>query len=84
MLKLQVELVDGTIPVSEMKDGDIGVIIYWSTSRYIGRIVQRYCDCLLTVGAESGCGWGEYFKSPYVNSGCRVRILEKSETLVVE
>ena len=84
MLRLQTEPVDKTIPASQMNDGDIGVITSWNALDYIGRIVQRYRDLLITVGSPSGNGWERYFRSNDTKPRCRVRLLEKGETLVVE
>ena len=74
-----------SVCVSEMKDGDIAIITMWTTGFYIGRIVQRYGDYLLVIGAEAGLGWGKYFKiSISYRDVCQVRILKKGETLIVE
>lgn len=50
---------NGWISVFDMKDGDVAVIRQWDTSNtnYVGRIVQRYGDDLITLGAPSGNGW---------------------------
>jgi len=82
MLKLK-DGNDGSTFVTSMLDGDIAVITNWSVSNYVGRIVQRYGDSLITLGEDSGWGWGEYFKNVKSDSQCRVRILEKGETLEV-
>ena len=86
MLKLKPEIIDETICVSDMKDGDVAIITNWIACRdlYVGRIVQRYQNFLLTVGASSINGWGEYFSSTHDKSGCKVRLLKKGDTLVVE
>jgi len=84
MLKLKNEKPD-SIPVTAMKDGDVAVIVQWDCGPYAGRIVQRYKDSLICLGAISGAGWGTYFafRSNVDNTNCRVRILESGETLVV-
>lgn len=70
------------IPVGLMKDGDVGVIVSWSTGDYIGQVVQRYKNYIITVGQSSGYGLGEYFAGD-CNSGNRVRLLEPGEKLIV-
>ena len=68
-----------------MRDGDVAVITFWSASpeQYIGKIVQRYGNTLITLGNDSGCSWTGIFSGTDVFQ-CRVRILEKGETLIVE
>jgi len=83
MLKLTGER-KTSVCVSEMKDGDVAVIVDWTCRSYIGRVVQRYGDYLITIGGRCSQGWGEYFKSENIGGSCEVRILEKDETLVVE
>ena len=63
----------------DMKDGDIGVIVAWPVSVYVGQIVQRYQDQLISVGIRSAIRWNT-FKVP---NSCRVRLLKKGETLIV-
>ena len=82
MLRLTSDKVN-SVCISEMKDGDIAVITSWSIEGYIGRVVQRYHNFLLTVGANSGSGWNEYFRDANTIPRNQVRILEKGETLVV-
>ncbi|HUW30217.1 MAG TPA: hypothetical protein VM223_01255, partial [Planctomycetota bacterium] len=72
------------IHVGDMKDGDVGVITSWVPVEYIGRVVQRYGNYLVTLGAGSESGWHSIFTSP---SGLaetdRVRLLEDGEELVM-
>lgn len=43
------------IDVVDMKDGDIAVIVKWSqTKSYLGRVVQRYGELLVSIGLSSG------------------------------
>ncbi len=70
-----------SISVSHMKDGDIAVIVDCSLVSNESRIVQRYKDSLINLGAASGEGWTDLFK--YSGSCMRVHILEKGETLIV-
>jgi hypothetical protein len=84
MLKLVEKKDVNEIHVNEMKDGDVAVIVSWSRQECIGRIVQRYRNYLLVLGANSGMSWGEIFSFPKpVNSECRVRILPKGTLLEV-
>ena len=75
-------LIDKSIPVSEMKDGEIGTITKWTYKNAVGTIVQRYNDILVTVGRPSGCSWPSIFPNGDIN--CRIRILEKGDTLIIE
>lgn len=74
---------DVSVPVTEMKDGDLAVITEWPLKQCVGRVVQRFNDYLLTVGATSGHGWGQYFYGASVNESCRVRILQPGELIEV-
>lgn len=78
--------VNKLIPVQSMKDGDIAVITCWDSSVYIGRVVQRYYNNLICVGSNSRNGWSDIFSSPVEkpSNQCRVRLLEKGETLIIE
>ena len=84
MIKLVNNEQPKSICVSDMQDGDIGVVVMWSRN-YLGTIVQRYKDDLLVVGRNSGKGWSKIFNMGYARwEECRVRLLEKGEMLVVE
>ena len=65
--------------VDNMKDGDIGVIVAWPYSSYLGRIVQRYESGLITIGIPGRNSW----VCSTLPDDCRVRLLEKGEMLVV-
>lgn len=82
MLKLKTDE-PNDICVKDMKDGDIAVITNWSCGDYIGLVVQRYKDFLITVGSRSGNGWNEYFKHGSGSKNCCVRLLEPGEELIV-
>ena len=71
------------VSVTEMKDGDIAIITDWPGGGYVGWIVQRYGDDLITVGDNWGHGWSLFFKDDH-SKQCRVRILESGDELVVE
>jgi len=70
---------DDTIPVHEMKDGEVGVIVEWSCKQYIGRIVQKYGEDLITLFR----GHGSNFPTVLViRKSCnRVRLIDKEEGL---
>jgi hypothetical protein len=79
-MKLQNEVKLG-IPVREMSDGQIGIIVSWSGfGNYVGRIVQRYGDTLISLQKPSGNSWSQIT----LEDDCRVRILQKGETLIIE
>ena len=76
---LKEETVKG-IPACEMKDGEIGVVVAWKPDEYIGRIVQRHEDELISIGKAYRYRWNAIDRLP---SACRVRVLEKGEKLVI-
>lgn len=71
------------ISVYEMKDGQIAVITKWGGSPYyIGRIVQRYGNNLITIGMDCGRTWpGLFNEKP--DSELRVRLLKPGETITI-
>lgn len=79
-MKLQNE-VKLDIPVSEMEDGEIGIITMWG--KYlgvIGTVVQLYNNVLISLQKPSGNSW-----TPIpLSDDCRVRILQKGEVLIIE
>jgi len=64
------------VQVGEMKCGQIAIIVRWSLSIYVGRIVQRYENKLVTLGEDAEKSWS-CFESLEKNSKLRVRILPK-------
>ena len=84
MLKLQEGYSKDTICVDDMQDGDVGIIKAWASSGYVGRIVQRHANDLVTLGIRSGEGWrGMFNAGKSRNEACRVRLLKEGETLIV-
>ena len=81
-VKLRKENDPMTINMHDMEDGDIGEIINWNVHDYIGRIVQRYGQHLLSVGQRSGKGWAGMFNAQR-DENRRVRILEPGEVLEI-
>jgi len=71
------------ILVCDMNNGDIAVIVAWTRAEYIGYIVQRYGDALITLGKPEGQRWPDCFRPGQLTPSCRVRILGKGEMLVV-
>lgn len=78
-MKLQNE-VQLDIPVSEMEDGQIGVITSWLHENYVGRIIQRHHDRLVALQRT----YLESFAAITDSDKCRVRILQKGEVLIIE
>jgi hypothetical protein len=73
------------INVRQMLDGQIGEIVNWAPygPDYIGAIVQRYGNILITIGKSVGDGWSSLFNTPEDKRGCLVRILDEGETLTI-
>jgi hypothetical protein len=85
MLKLKEDKPIDIICAKDMGDGQIGVIIKWSGDFYLGYIIQRYGNYLITLGAKKGQGFGQYFSGQtHHDENCQVRILKKGETLIVD
>jgi hypothetical protein len=65
------------IVVGKMKDGEVGVIIEWGENKeYVGRVVQRHKNILLSLGRCSGCGWGDISNFKWtLEPNYRVRII---------
>ena len=77
-MKLKNEI---TIPVRNMRDGQIGVIIEWyDLNQNIGKIIQRHNDSLVCLQER----W--VYGASYVpqDDNTRVRILQKGEILIIE
>lgn len=72
----------GTIPVRELRDGQLGEITEWGEcpSSYCGRIVQGLGELgLVTLGRDKKITWG----SPLTSDNFRVRILPNGTRLEV-
>jgi hypothetical protein len=76
---------DTTIPVSKMKDGQIGVITSWGDyPQYIGRGVQRFGDDLLSLRRPVGGAWSNWFGSTVSKDVHRVRLVDESQPFQVD
>ena len=52
---------DGSIPIGDMKCGNVGIITQYPTSiKAIGRLVQRDIDSLITIGRQTN-SWFQWF-----------------------
>ena len=71
------------IPVYEMKDGQIAVITNWGyIPEYVGRIIQRYGNSLISIGMDCGKAWPEFINEKPDNA-YRVRLLQPGETITI-
>ena len=70
---------DGTIPVHEMKDGEVGVITQWVCNCHVGEVVQRYERVLISLFQGRG---GNFPTAISVeNPKNRVRLIDREEGL---
>jgi hypothetical protein len=81
MVRLENNIND-SIPLNDMKDGQIGVIVKWKGDGYLGRIVQRHWNTLISVGMCSGKSWPNIFND--YSGELRIRLIRKDETLCVD
>jgi hypothetical protein len=49
-VKLHKEYNDNSIPVYEMKDGQIGITTHWTLRENLNIVVQRYGQNLISLG----------------------------------
>lgn len=72
------------IHVSELKDGDVAVIVSWTNDLYIGIVVQRHDKNLISIGCDSGCSWPgllDIKKDKHLN--CKVKLLPPGTEIVL-
>jgi hypothetical protein len=86
-LKLVEKFTNKEISVFDLPEGKIAIITSWieNSSKYNGIIVQRYGKDLIMLGKNDN--WKYIFDRDTCRSElskCRVRILEKGETLVID
>ena len=77
MVKLNDEQTQKTIHMSDLRDGQVAVIVD-DRHGYTGRIVQRHGDAAITIGMKQGNCW-----SSIENVSLLVRVLEDGETLTI-
>jgi len=74
---------DGTIAAIEMLDGQMGVVREWPCcSRLVGRVVQRYGDAFIILGARRGL----CFSTGRGGGGCsaRIQLLSPGNTIRID
>jgi uncharacterized protein (DUF2147 family) len=74
------------ILVKDLKDGEIAVVTQWFVPHYIGLLVQRYGDHLVTLGSASSKGWTEFFIKDFSTGqfyNCKVRVLPKGTQIEI-
>lgn len=72
-----VKAIDVDVCIQDMQDGQVAIITQWTNRDYIGRIVQRYNDALITIGGTWGDSFTGLFTGGKRNEDCKVRILPK-------
>ena len=70
---------DGTIPVRELRDGQLGEIVEWGAPKYHGDIVQPRGKELVAVGKPNGESWAHIPQE----DNRRVRVLPNGTWLEV-
>ena len=84
MAKLIDRRMPNEINVKDMKDGEVGIITSWPYEEYVGRVVQRYENDLLTIGK----GWGNssrgFFLSNKKDPEAKVSVFTKGEQITLE
>jgi len=71
------------IPIPFMKNGQVGIITKWANvPGYIGRIVQRYGNILISVGMHSNQSWDTVLRE--CSDYHKVRLLRNDEPLYVD
>jgi len=71
------------IPVGQMKDGQIGVVVQWEREPdLLGRVVQRHGSRLISIGEPAGQTWSNLLQVSDT-SGYRVRLLNPGEKIEV-
>ena len=83
-MKLHKTKQDNTIAAYHLADGQIAMITEWDVGEeyYVGRIIQRYDDILITLGKPNGAAFTTALK--ILNEKLRVRVLEPGTLLEIE
>ena len=77
------------IEITNMRDGDIGIITKWPNEDHIGEIVQRFGNSLVVLGKWARSGWPKFFDNPTIEDNnferekYKVFILPEGTTLEV-
>jgi hypothetical protein len=74
------------IPIKDLKDGEIAVVTQWPVPHYIGLIVQRYGDYLITLGSAHSSSWAKFFIKDFSTGqfdDCKVRVLPKGTQIEI-
>lgn len=72
------------IPVHQMRDGQMAVIIQWDGDTCtVGKVVQRYIDCLVVLGEYSGHSFDQICKSSG-NEKHRVQLLNDGDVIQID
>jgi hypothetical protein len=66
------------VEMNALKDGQIAVVIDKRYPQYCGKIIQRYKDCGVPIGKQSGSGW-----TGIDGVTLKVRILKEGERLTI-
>ena len=80
-VKLSKNINPDAIPVQSMRDGQLAEIVESSSPEYIGKVVMRYDNILISVGEPVGQSWTTILKSP--TATMKVRILKSEEQITV-
>jgi hypothetical protein len=84
MVRLQNKTEKKLIKPDQLKDGQLAEIIEWNgINDYIGYIVQRYENVLITIGGDSDDIWDNINDSSLNDGSCLLRVLEKGELIEV-
>ena len=78
MVILKNELEPKQLIASELKDGQLAIIIDTGFEHYYGRIVQRYGNSMVSIGLREGKSW-----SDITCNTLKVRVLDEGEIIVV-
>lgn len=82
-VKLKDSYTPDSIPVYDMKDGQIGVITEWGCSTdEIGWVVQRCYKDIIVIGRDRGFVFRKL--CTLNNAGLRVRLLKRGELIEIQ
>ena len=67
--------------ISNMKDGDIGIITSWEDCTRIGLVVQRHGNNLVVLGDTQKPTHLDYFRRVFIVKNNLVEILKKGDMI---